>query len=89
MNEVFNVDVVERLGEDTIRVQGRAYMDIRVGDVLTATPSSAGDPTRPLAVIDITTYGVQTPELNRMMTGTLLLQGDDGGYVQESGFLYG
>jgi hypothetical protein len=88
MTEVFNVDTVERFGESFIRVQGRAYADVHVGDVLTAAPPGEGKPL-PLTVIGIVTYGQTAPDLARMMTGALLVQGEDDGRLKAGGFLYG
>lgn len=88
LNEVFNIDTVERLTENLQRVQGRAYGDVHVGDVLTVALAAEGEAPPRLTVVDIVTYGKQTPELNRMLTGTLLLQGSDDGLLQPGGFLY-
>jgi hypothetical protein len=53
-------------------VSGRAYADVRVGDMLSDAP--AGPPR--LLVTAIISYGKQTDLLSKMMTGTVHLKGE-------------
>lgn len=80
---VFDIVQVESESHDTWLVSGRALEDIEVGDVVRVNMESQNGVTFPLhleanaafTIVSISTYGHDTPILDRMWTGTLTLQG--------------
>jgi hypothetical protein len=70
-NEVFSIVSLSESKSGEWVVEGRAYADVRIGDLLSVSPES----TTPLRVTGIVTYGKKTVLLSRMMTGRLYLQG--------------
>jgi hypothetical protein len=66
---VFAIEIAASVGADLLRVDGRAYRDVRLGDNVYITDHAAT-----LVVVDIVTYGHHVPELNRGLTGTLYLR---------------
>jgi hypothetical protein len=88
MREIFNIDVVEQLAIGRWKVDGRAYEDVAVGATLTLRGSS-GESIGRLTVAGVSTYGRETSGLARMMTGSLVLEGDDAGRLARATFLYG
>jgi hypothetical protein len=88
MEQVFNLDLITKLPDGTWEVQGRAYEDVNTGDELIVDPASTGGITRKFIVTDVITYGKHVPGLSRMMTGALILQGEDDVQLGEAEFLY-
>ncbi len=69
--------------------EGRAYNTIRLDDTLTAHRAKTAPDMRPrLIVRAISTYGRGLPELDRGLTGTLLLQGSGGEVLEDDSYLY-
>lgn len=91
MNEqtVFEVVDVSLFRDDVWLVRGRAWEDVRLGDCLAVGASEANDGTpRPsFEIVGISTYGREIDELNRMMTGNLLLHGPAGDRLLGTEFL--
>ena len=72
MKEVFTVEGFLPVKENTWRVRGRAYQDLKVGDTI------AIDKSNQFTITAISTYGKEVQELNRMLTGNLMLRGANG-----------
>ncbi len=92
MKQVFKVSEVVPIGEDTFLVNGRAYEDVKIGDILFAILAETVEPRKMEApqcfkVIAISTYTRQIEELSRMLTGSLTLQGDQGENLKEETML--
>lgn len=63
-------------GEDQCIVHGRAYRNITMGDVLLAAKSTRrSHAVSRFTVTGILAYGRQVESLDRMLTGTLVLRG--------------
>jgi len=76
-------------GADGWIAEGRAYETIRLNDVLTVRQSQQQSDIRPkLIVRAISTYGKEVPELGRVHTGALLLQGSGGEMLEDDSYLY-
>jgi hypothetical protein len=88
--EVFLVITVTPMGESEWLVRGRAYGDVRTGDVvyLDAATAKNEDDWLTFRVEGIRTYGREVPELNLIMTGDLVLQGQRGDLIREDSMLY-
>jgi len=67
---VFAIDVVTPADGNLMRVDGRAYEDVCVGDQVHFDDQIAA-----VTIVDIVTYGHHVPELNRMFTGSLFVRG--------------
>jgi hypothetical protein len=79
--EIFAIEDVLPVDTNAWRVKGRAYEDLKVGDVVTISEKSQGRTIRELTqyVVDaISTYGKSVDTLNQMLTGELLLRGTNG-----------
>ena len=75
---VFQIVEVEPVSGKVWRASGRAWEDVRVGDCLSIESAEGHDPgVSAFTVTAISTYGHEVEELNRMLTGTLLLQSDE------------
>ena len=75
---VFEIVESGQSGERTWRLRGRAYNDIRIGDeVFVETARGDISQSQPYRVIAISTYGQEVEELSRMLTGDLIVQGDN------------
>jgi hypothetical protein len=77
--EVFLLVEVTSLDNSHWLARGRAYGDVRVGDVI--FPSTDQTAALPFRVTAITTYGRRVDELGRMMTGDLTLEGAHGEHL--------
>ncbi|MGB0384867.1 MAG: hypothetical protein ACPGWR_08605 [Ardenticatenaceae bacterium] len=91
---VFDIVQVEQESDDTWLVSGRALEDIEAGDVVSVNRQSKNGATYPnfsanaaFTVVSISTYGHETPILDRMWTGTLTLQGVYHQGLKEGQFL--
>jgi hypothetical protein len=70
-------------GDGQCTVRGRAYGNIYVGDVLLARkPSGASGSIPRFVVTGISTYGRTVESLERMLTGTLTLQGQPSNAIK-------
>ena len=71
-DQAFEVVSLERTDAGLWSVGGRAYVDITVGDIL----ETAGTGGSKVKVVRIVTYGRTTDLLSKMMTGTLIVEGE-------------
>ena len=75
--DVFAVEDFLSVGRNTWLVRGRAYEDLKVGDTVAVIDESKtpGIKTSFQCIITaISTYGKEVRELNRMLTGELILK---------------
>ena len=85
---VFQIIEVQAVGGDAWQVSGRAWEDIHVGDYVgIETLEGHGPGESAFSVTGISTYGHQVEELNRMLTGTLILQGGEGATLRSGRML--
>jgi|SRR5690606_3976560 len=83
--EVFKIDDMGPVGADgRFVVRGRAYADVRVGELLSTSPGA--EPS--LRVEEIETYRVRTELLARMMTGSLVVSGGTEAALRAAVMLY-
>jgi hypothetical protein len=76
--------IIEKKSGEWI-VEGRAYADVKIGDLLSISSECESY----LRVIAISSYGKQTDLLSTMMTGMLHLQGDISPKESNEKLLYG
>ena len=79
--EAFEIAKLQQENPRQWSVGGRAYVDINLNDHLAASREGENN----LLVIGIVTYGKRTDLLSRMMTGTLIVEGE---MEDEPHFLY-
>jgi hypothetical protein len=82
---VFEIVTIEEIDNVRWRVAGRAWEDIREGDIVF---SEFDISTFPVAVEQIWTYNHTVPELGRMLTGELVLHDIQDHQLQPVAFLY-
>ena len=70
--QAFEVISVERADLRRWSIAGRAYLDVNLGDTLDTSEEGASEVT----VVGIIAYGKATDLLSKMMTGTLIVEGD-------------
>ncbi len=77
---VFAIDDVSRVENNFWRVDGRAYQDVRVGDIVKPYDDRMARVQAALAytITAISTYGKDAPELSRGLTGSLIIEGLHG-----------
>lgn len=69
--------------------RGPGVRTIRLDDVLTVRQSQQKSAMRPMLIVRaISTYGREVPELGRVYTGALLLQGSGGEMLEDDSYLY-
>ncbi|MCZ6679728.1 MAG: hypothetical protein O7E52_21060 [Candidatus Poribacteria bacterium] len=88
--DVFAVEKVLPVHGDTWRVSGRTYEDLKVGDMVTVIDGSKGPVIKgssQFIITAISTYGKKVRELNRMLTGDLILRGANGERLKKAGTL--
>lgn len=75
--EIFLIGEIKPLSDDTWLVRGRAYEDVRVGDLIYPEESVSQDSelAEPLRIIAISSYQEDVNVLYRMMTGDLTVLG--------------
>ncbi len=81
MKEVFTVEGFLPVKENMWMVRGRAYQELKVGDTV------AVDNSNQFTITAISTYGKEVQELNRMLTGDLMLRGANGERLKGAGML--
>ncbi len=89
-NHGFWVGTVRRQGAGKWEVDGRAYEDIYVGDVLVtdAALRPGAEQCPRFTVLSITAYRRELPVLSQAVTGTLVLGGEHGERLKEARMLY-
>jgi hypothetical protein len=89
MKNVFNIIDVMLNKEDIWLVKGRAYEDLRLHDTVFVEVSDPLDAISNIRfeVVGISLYGKEVSEINRMLTGELLLQGPQGEQLSKTNFL--
>ncbi len=87
--DAFAVGEVKHIKDDTWLVRGRAYEDLKIGDVVFAdVPGQDGSAEAfPFHIIAISTYGFDVDALYRVMTGDLTLRGQHGDRLKEAPML--
>jgi hypothetical protein len=82
--EAFRVARIDRIDAGTLSVSGRAYDDLRIGDILSVqgTEPHGAEKRAQFTIARITTYGRGVSTLGRMVTGTLILRGSGGHTLQ-------
>jgi hypothetical protein len=70
--EAFIVGRIQYLREELWTIEGRAFEDITIGDILNHDSESTNDNTK-LEVISVSTYGREVTTLYKMMTGIIVV----------------
>ncbi|WP_050725657.1 hypothetical protein [Vulgatibacter incomptus] len=70
--QAFEVASLERTDGGQWSVGGRAHLDVALGDVLETSVTGGGR----VLVVGLATYGRTTDLLSKMMTGTLIVEGE-------------
>lgn len=90
--DIFLVGTVEAVAptQSNWLVRGRAYEEIRVGDVVYFCVAMPQADNRSIGfnIVSIRTYGKDTPLLSGMWTGDIVLQGEYGNLIREREKLY-
>jgi hypothetical protein len=87
-SKVFEISQAD-LGNNLLKVAGRAYNTIKVGDVLFACdPDKATDDCASFRVTGITMYGREIEEIESAFTAWLILEGDDRAVLEKSAYLF-
>lgn len=74
---VFDIVEVEPESYNSWLVRGRAIEELELHDLVRVKTASLNG-TQPFKIVAIETYGLKTPILSKMWTGTLTLQGVSG-----------
>lgn len=88
--DVFAVEDFLPVGGNTWLVRGRAYEDLKVGDTVAVIDESKTPSIKTsfqFIITAISTYGKEVQELNRMLTGELILRGANGERLKKAGML--
>ncbi len=80
----FAVDSTVHLGANKWRVDGRAFQDVRVGDIVIMRETHGS---HMFSVSALSAYGKESPQLFRGMTGVLIMEGDNGELLANAGTL--
>jgi hypothetical protein len=70
--EAFIVGRIQYLREELWTIEGRAFEDITIGDILSHDSESTNGNTK-LEVISVSTYGREVTTLYKMMTGIIVV----------------
>jgi hypothetical protein len=84
MDPAFSIVSAKRVSDGNWNIAGRAYADLAVGVTLTDAPNGASR----WRVVSISSYGRSVEFLSKMMTGTLVLEGDAASALTGDTFLY-
>ena len=82
----FAIDRAVSMGGSKWKVDGRAYLDVRVGDTLNIHGKEE-TAHRPFVVTAISAYGREIPELSRGLTGSLIIEGENGDLLKDASAL--
>ena len=87
-SKVFEISQVDLSGSQ-LKVSGRAYNTIKVGDVLLACdPDGNTDDCVSFRVTGITMYGREIEEMEAVFTAWLILEGDNRNILEKSSYLF-
>jgi hypothetical protein len=88
---VFEVATVDQVGNDPTlwRIQGRAYEDLKIGNMLYHDVTSSDEEGSHLTfqIVGCHGYGVDLPGLDPGMSGAIVLRGSNGDLLREDDVL--
>lgn len=88
MKPVFEIETVELEHPKLWRVEGRAYEDVAVGEVLVPDPDRTSETADFLTILKVSSYGAELSILDKMLTGCLTLEASSGRDLSMARLLY-